>query len=127
MGRSGRIGISGGGRTRPIMARFKGRAGPFFAFTGGQLVRAMIETKRQAPVDRQPAPPPRRNVLGTVVQLLTLLLLLAVLAVVVLVLLTLAALVNTPTQVAGGIGARITGVTSGIGTAVQNVTDPNHP
>jgi len=63
-----------------------------------------------------------------------LLLLLAILAVVVLVLIAVAALVNVPGQVAGGVGSQLGGVAgqagravSGAQQALQNATDPNHP
>jgi hypothetical protein len=69
-----------------------------------------------------------------VVQVVGLLLLLSILAAVLLVLFTVASLVNVPGQVAGGVGAQLTGVTSqasrAVGEAqqaVQNATDPNHP
>ena len=63
-----------------------------------------------------------------------LLLLLSILAGVVLMLFALAALVNAPGQLAGGVGSGLTGVASeasravsGAQQALQNATDPNHP
>jgi hypothetical protein len=78
--------------------------------------------------------PPRRGLTGTALQVVMLLLLLSILAGVILVLLAVASLVNVPGQVAGGVGARLTGVAtdasravSGAQQTLQNVTDPNHP
>jgi hypothetical protein len=82
-----------------------------------------------------PAPAPRgRGILGTAVQIVILLLLLSILAAVVMMLFAVAALVNTPAQVAGGVTAQLGGVAAqasrAVGSAqqaVQNVTDPNRP
>jgi hypothetical protein len=77
---------------------------------------------------------PRRSILGTAVQAVVLLLLLAILASVVLVLFAVAALINVPGQVAGGVGSQFGGVAaqasravSGAQQAIENATDPNHP
>ncbi|HEY0583857.1 MAG TPA: hypothetical protein VGE94_16870, partial [Chloroflexota bacterium] len=68
------------------------------------------------------------------IQIVSLLLLLAILAGVLLMLFTVAALVNVPGQVAGGVGSQLTGVAAQAGRAVtgaqqalQNATDPNRP
>jgi hypothetical protein len=73
-------------------------------------------------------------VLGTAVQVVVLLLLLSILAGVVLMLFAVAALVNAPGQLTGGVGSRLSGVAaeasravSGAQQALQNATDPNHP
>jgi hypothetical protein len=72
--------------------------------------------------------------LGTAVQVVVLLLLLSILAGVVVVLFAVAAVVNAPGQVAGGVGTGLSGVAAGASRAVsgaqqalQNATDPNHP
>lgn len=74
---------------------------------------------------------PRRGVLGTAIQATVLLLLLAMLAAVVLGLFALMSLMNAPNQLAGGVGDRITSVSSQAAhaaqQALQNATDPNHP
>ncbi len=76
----------------------------------------------------------RRGIVGTAIQVVILLLLLAILAGVVLMLFTVTSLVNAPSQLAGGVGSRLTGVAaeasravSGAQQALQNATDPNHP
>jgi len=71
--------------------------------------------------------PQARNILGAAVQTVFLLLLLAVLAGVLLVLFAIVSVVNTPSQVATGVGAQAARVLTGAQQAVQNVTDPNHP
>ena len=77
---------------------------------------------------------PSRSMLGTAVQAVVLLLLLSILAAVVLVLFAVAALVNVPGQVAGGVGSQFGGVAAQASRAVssaqqalQDATDPNHP
>jgi hypothetical protein len=72
--------------------------------------------------------------LSSAVQAVFLLLLLAILAGVVLMLFALMSLLNAPAQLAGGVGAQLTGVSaqasravSGAQQALQNVTDPNRP
>ena len=72
--------------------------------------------------------------LSTAVQGVFLLLLLAILAGVVLMLFAVMAVLNTPAQLAGGVGAQLSGASdqasravSGAQQALQNVTDPNRP
>ncbi len=75
-----------------------------------------------------------RGLLGTALQVVVLLLLLSILAGTLLVLFAVASLVNAPSQVAGGVGSRLSGVASeasravsGAQQALQNAADPNHP
>lgn len=72
--------------------------------------------------------------LSSAVQAVFLLLLLAILAGVVLMLFAVMSMLNAPAQLAGGVGAQLTGVSAQAGRAVsgaqqalQNVTDPNRP
>ena len=77
---------------------------------------------------------PARSWLATAVQVVMLLVLLTILAGLGLMLVVLSSLINVPGQVAGGVGASVTGVTaqasravSGAQQAFQNATDPTHP